>query len=467
MDRTGHAASTRLRRRAALTLMVGIVCSALDAAVMSLALPGIARDLGVSAASSVWVVNAFQLVALGMLLPCAALGDRWGYRRVYMAGATLFALASAVCMAAPDLPVLAAARGLQGLGAASMMAINGALLRLIYPPELLARGLAINTAVVAFTSVCGPPMAAAVLSLTSWHGLFVPGVVLGPAVALLGARALPSNPPRTAPAPALPLADVVLNMAMFGLFFVGAHLAGERPLHGADPGSVPGASPWWAALLVAAAVAVGVFHVRRQWRRPEPLFPVDLLRIAVFRLSMCTSVCAFGAQTLAYISLPFLLFEGWQRTPAEAGLLMAIWPLALMCTLPVITRLIGRHPSAILGALGLGGLALGLVVLALLPAAPTLTAIAVGMVLCGLGYGVFQSPNNHTILTAAPAPRAGAAGGMLSSARLTGQSLGAVLMVAVFNLAGAQQGSVLGLWLGAALAVVAAVFSLMRLSSKS
>jgi DHA2 family multidrug resistance protein-like MFS transporter len=80
---------------------------------------------------------------------------------------------------------------------------------------------------------------------------------------------------------------------------------------------------------------------------------------------------------------------------------------------------------------------------------------------------VFQSPNNHTILTAAPAPRAGAAGGMLSSARLTGQSLGAVLMVAVFNLAGAQQGSVLGLWLGAALAVVAAVFSLMRLSSKS
>lgn len=467
MESVAHAAPDRLRRRAALTLMVGIVCSALDAAVMSLALPGIARDLGVSAASSVWVVNAFQLVALGMLLPCAALGDRWGYRRVYMAGAVVFALASAACMLAPNLPVLAAARGLQGLGAASMMAINGALLRLIYPRELLARGLATNTAVVAFTSVCGPPVAAAVLSLTSWHGLFVPGVVLGPAVALLGATALPANPPRTAPAPSLPVADVLLNMAMFSLFFVGAHLAGERPVPGAQPGTMAAASTWLAVLLVTAGVGVGVFHVRRQWRRPEPLFPVDLLRLPVFRLSMCTSVCAFGAQTLAYIALPFLLFEGWQRTPGEAGLLMAIWPLALMGTLPVIARLINRHPSSILGALGLGCLALGLVVLALLPPAPTLTAIAVGMALCGLGYGVFQSPNNHTILTAAPAQRAGAAGGMLGSARLTGQSLGAVMMVAVFNLAGAQQGSVLGLWLGAVLAVLAAGFSLMRLSSKS
>jgi DHA2 family multidrug resistance protein-like MFS transporter len=462
-----HAAAARQRRRAALTLMLGIVCTALDAAVMSLALPGIARDLGVSAADSVWVVNAFQLVALGMLLPCAALGDRWGYRRVYMAGAAVFALACAVCIVAPSLPVLAAARGLQGLGAASMMAINGALLRLIYPRELLARGLAINTAVVAFTSVCGPPVAAAVLSWTSWHGLFVPGLVLGPAVALLGATALPANAPRAAPAPALPVADVLLNMAMFSLFFVGVHLAGERPMHGADPNALPGASAWLAVLLVAAGVAVGVFHVRRQLRRPEPLFPVDLLRLPVFRLSMCTSVCAFGAQTLAYIALPFLLFEGWQRTPGEAGLLMAIWPLALICTLPLVTRLIGRYPSSILGALGLGCLALGLVVLALLPSAPTLTAIAVGMALCGLGYGVFQSPNNHTILTAAPAQRAGAAGGMLSSARLTGQSVGAVLMVAVFNLAGAQQGSVHGLWLGAVLAALAAGFSLMRLSSKS
>ena len=141
---------------------------------------------------------------------------------------------------------------------------------------------------------------------------------------------------------------------------------------------------------------------------------------------------------------------------------MAIWPLALMCTLPVIARLIERHPSSILGALGLSLLAAGLGVLAMLPPAPSLAAIVIGMVLCGLGYGVFQSPNNHTILTAAPPERAGAAGGMLSSARLTGQTLGAVLMVAVFNLAGAERGPAFGLGLGAGLAVAAAIFSLMR-----
>ena len=450
----------RARTPAALTLMLGILCSALDAAVISLALPGIARDLGVSAASTVWVVNAFQLVALGMLLPCAALGDRWGYRRVYITGAAVFALASAVCMLAPNLTVLAAARGLQGLGAACMMAINSALLRLIYPREMLARGLAINTGVVAFTSVSGPPLAALVLSLTSWHGLFVPGLVLGPAVVIFGAMTLPANPPRAAPAPALPLVDVLLNLAMFSLFFVGAHLAGERPVRGA--GSGLGADLVLAGALLVAGVGVGVFHLRRQGLRPEPLFPVDLLRIPVFRLSMCTSVCAFAAQASAYIALPFLLFEGWHRTPAEAGLVMAIWPLALMCTLPVIARLIERHPSSTLGALGLGLLATGLGVLALLPSAPTLTAIVIGMTLCGLGYGVFQSPNNHTILTSAPAERTGAAGGMLSSARLTGQTLGAVSMVAVFNVAGAERGPALGLGLGAGLAVVAAIFSLMR-----
>ena len=224
----------------------------------------------------------------------------------------------------------------------------------------------------------------------------------------------------------------------------------------------------WAAALLLAGVAVGVVYLRRQLRQPAPLFPVDLLRIPVFALSMCTSVTAFAAQTLAFICLPFLLLVGQGLGHLEAGLIMTAWPAGVVLAAPVAGRLIARVSGGLLGGVGLVTMALGLALLALLPDQPTPAEFAWRLALCGVGFGIFQSPNNHTIVTSAPLRRAGAASGMLGTARLTGQSLGAVMLGIIFSAWGVRDGGPeIALGIAAVLAAAAAVFSLLRLRGKA
>lgn len=445
------------RQRAMLVIILGIAVAVLDGTIVNLALPGIARELHANAAHSIWVVNAYQIATLVMLLPLASLGDRIGYRRVYLVGMALFAGASLIATLANSLGMLIAGRALQGLGAAGIMSVNAALVRLIYPSAQLGRGMAINSMVVATASVAGPSVAAGILSVASWPWLFALNVPLGALVLALGVRALPFNEVKSGASVRFSPVDVVLNVLMFSLVFIGADRLGV----GSESGQ--GAGPLaWGTLL--AGVAVGFVYLRRQSALAVPLFPVDLLRIPVFALSMGTSVGAFCAQMLSFIALPFLLLETYGRSHFEAGLLITAWPLAIVVMAPVAGRLIGRYPDGLLGGIGLALLATGLALLAALPAQPTDVDIVWRMVLCGLGFGLFQSPNNHTIVTTPPAHRSGAASGMLGTARLTGQTLGAVMLAAIFSFWSPHDGKaqVIALTLAACCAAVAAVCSTLR-----
>lgn len=446
------------RRHAMLVIILGIAVAVLDGTIVNLALPGIARELHADPAHAIWVVNAYQIATLVMLLPLASLGDLVGYRRVYLVGMALFAFASLGAVLADSLATLIAARAVQGLGAAGIMSVNAALVRLIYPRTQLGRGMAINSMVVATASVAGPSVAAAILSMASWPWLFVLNVPLGALVLALGFYALPANRVAAAAGARFSVVDVALNVLMFSLIFIGADRLGVRSSDAAQ-GKQPMA---WALLL--AGVAVGFVYLRRQRALAVPLFPVDLLRIPVFALSMGTSVAAFCAQMLSFIALPFLLLDTYGRSHVEAGLLITAWPLAIVVMAPIAGRLIGRYPDGLLGGVGLGLLAVGLTLLAALPAQPGNADIVWRMALCGLGFGLFQSPNNHTIVTSPPAHRSGAASGMLGTARLTGQTLGAVLLAAIFSVWSPHdgKGQVIALGLAACCAAVAAVCSALR-----
>lgn len=445
------------RLRAMLVILLGISVAVLDGTIVNLALPGIARELNASAAHSIWVVNAYQIATLVMLLPLASLGDRIGFRRVYLTGMALFALASLAATFANSLGTLIAARAFQGLGAAGIMSVNAALVRRIYPAAQLGRGMALNSLVVATSSVAGPSVAAGILSVASWPWLFALNVPLGALVLALGYQALPGNAPSAAVGRRFTLFDVVLNVLMFSLVFIGTDRLGVRgdAGQGADPAA-------W--LLLLAGVGIGVFYLRRQRKLALPLFPVDLLRIPVFALSMGTSVAAFCAQMLSYIALPFLLLDVYGRSHLEAGLLITAWPLAIVVFAPIAGRLIGRYPDGLLGGVGLGLLAAGLASLALLPAHPSDIDIVWRMALCGAGFGLFQSPNNHTIVTSPPPHRSGAASGMLGTARLTGQTLGAVVLAGVFSVWSPHEGRgpLIALMLAAGCAALAGIFSTLR-----
>ena len=450
----------RQRHLAVFTILMGISLSVLDSTAIALGLPIIARDLGIGADQAVWIVNAFQLAVLVALLPVAHWGGRSSFRRVYLLGVALWGTASAVAGLADSLPMLIVARVAQGLGAAGLMGVNMALVRLVWPPALLGKGVALNSVVVSIATVSGPLLAAAVLSVASWRWLFALNIPVCALLLLLGWRTLPRNAPASGAEP-LSVADVMLNGGMFMLVFLAAESLGRALKTPAD--LMP--ALWQGALLLAAGLVVAWVHVRRQWRQSQPLLPLDLLRIPLFRLSMMTSVGSFAAQTMAYVVLPFLLLDVWHVAPAQAGLFMACWPAGTFVAASLASRWIGRYHNGWLGAVGLSCKTLGLATLAYAAwALPPTPAVALSLLLCGIGFGLFQSPNNHTIITSAPLPRAAAAGGMLATARLVGQTLGATLVALVFAAQGKTSAQALAVALGlaAALSAVAALSSQRR-----
>lgn len=448
------------RARAAAVIVLGVTISALDGTIINLALPMVARDLSTSAADAVWVISAYQLVALTMILPCAAMGDRVGHKWIYLAGVAVFAVASGVCFTATSLTMLALARGAQGLGAAGIMAANGALLRLIFPSRLFGRAIAMNSGIIAAASAAGPPVAAVILSVATWPWLFMINIPLGILLIGLGWRALPYTHKPQAQRHQLAIWDVMLNVLTFGLVFLGAQALASALGYEAQLTVFV-----FPLVLLLAGLAFASVYLRRQRSLPMPLFPVDLLRIPLFCLSICTSVATFASQALVYVALPFLMLDLWGRSAGEAGLVMSSWPLAVLFMAPLAGMLIGRYSGGLLGAMGLALLTTGLVLMATLDGVPSLQSIVWRMALCGIGFGLFQSPNNHTILTAAPASRSGAAGGMLGTARLTGQVLGAVMLALIFTLNRSHPGDgpVMALWVAASLAALAGVFSALRI----
>jgi DHA2 family multidrug resistance protein-like MFS transporter len=444
-------------------ILLGIAMSVLDGQLVNLALPSMVRDLHATPAAGVWVVTAYQVAALVLLLPFARLGEIVDQRRVYLCGLVLFVVASAGCAYASSLPVLIVARALQGVGSAGIMAVNASLVRATYPSRLLGRGLALNSVVVAASSVAGPTIAAAILSVSSWPWLFAVNLPIGVVVFVLGSRYLPRRSARNRAngAPLTPL-DVVLNVLMFGLIFIGADAVGARAVNGESTiGATAG------VVILVAGVLVATIYVARQRKLATPLLPLDLLRIPVFALSLCTSVGAFAAQTLGFVALPFLLLETYGRSHASAGLLMTAWPLATVVAAILTGRLIGRIADGMLGAIGLALMSCGLFLLSLLTVHSSDLDIAWRMALCGAGFGLFQSPNNHTIITSAPRGRSGAASGMLGTGRLTGQTLGTLLIGGVFGAVGATsgRGSELALLFAGGMAAIGAVSSGLRLKT--
>ncbi|MHB8667094.1 MAG: MFS transporter [Burkholderiales bacterium] len=425
---------------------LGITMAVLDSAIANVALPTIAKDLNAGPADSIWVVNAYQLVITILMLPLASLGEVVGYRRVYRVGLVVFTLASLGCALSDSLIMLSAARVVQGIGAAAMLSVNSALVRFIYPSRLLGRGIGVNALVVAVSAAVGPTVAAGILSVASWPWLFAVNVPIGIAT-MAAARMLPRTPRSGR---RFDLYSALLNALFFGLLIIAIDSVGH------------GGHLLYAGLAFVGAALSGVALVMRQLPQASPLLPVDLLRIPMFSLSIATSVCSFAAQMLAYVSMPFYLQDTLARSDVATGLLMTPWPLATAVLAPIAGRLADRHSAGILGALGLVVFAAGLWLLALLPAAPSDADIIWRMALCGAGFGLFQSPNNRAIITSAPRERSGGASGMLGTARLLGQTVGAALVALMFSLVGGARATVWALGLAAGIALLAAAVSSTR-----
>jgi MFS transporter, DHA2 family, multidrug resistance protein len=437
---------TPRRYLAILAISCGTALAVIDGSVVTVALPTLARDLAVHASTAVLVVTVYQLVLVMTLLPFSALGTRIGLRRLYQYGQLAFLVATVLCFFARNLPFLLMVRAIQALGAAASLSVSSALIRSTYPARQLGRGLGIGNVVVSSSIALAPTLGGLVLSVASWPWIFAAAAPLALLSLLLGRRALPEPQPRDEP---YDVRAAVLCALTFGLIISGLESA------------VHGGSALIAAALVAAGAAIAVVFVRRELQSRIPILPVDLLMRPVVGLSALGGLLVFIASMTFMLSLPFRLQQQYGFAPGEVGAMITPWPLAILLIGPTAGMLSDRFPAGILGGIGMAIASAGLLSLAFLPAHLSHFDMVWRMALSGAGFGLFVAPNARLIIHSAPHERAASAGGLISTTRLTGQTLGATVLAALLSV-GVGTGPVPAL-LAAGLAVLAGICSVARL----
>lgn len=433
------------RRYAAIAALgCGSALVVVDGGIANVALPTIARDLGVAPSSVVSIVTVYQVMLVMLLLPFSGLGERIGLKRTYQLGQIVFLIATLLCFFAKSLPFLLIIRAVQAMGAAAVLSVSSALIRQVYPSNQLGRGLGINSVIVTSAAAAAPTIGGLVLAVAPWPWIFASAIPFAIVSIVLG-RSLPNPEPRLAQ---LDLVGALMCAAMFGLIIGGT----ESLVHGD--------SPIVSAAIVVAGALIGWFFVRREMGKTAPILPVDLLARPIIALSAFGSLTAFTASMTLLVSTPFRLSAmGFSAT--QIGACIAPWPLTNMVVAPLSGFLSDKVPAGILGGIGMAVTLLALAMLATMPADPSYFDIAWRMALCGSGFGLYLPPNARLVVGSAPRHRAAAAGGLVSTVRLTGQTIGATLAAALLA-AGIGEGAVPPL-VAAALALVAGICSIARL----
>lgn len=431
---------------AIVAISFGTALLVLDGAIPTVALPTIARDLGVSDSAVTNVIAVYQLVLVMALLPFASLGDRIGHRTLYQWGQVTFMASSALCLIANEFLLLLALRALQAIGAAMALSVSAAMLRQIYPAKKLGTGMGVNSVIVASSSALAPTLGGYIAGHAPWQWVFVAAAPLAVISLLLG-RALPDPVPRHRPSEVL---SGVWSAGTMLLVVGGIQLATHQDL---VLGSV----------LTGLGVVSMTLLVRRERGRIAPVVPVDLLARPVLGLSALGAMACFIAAGSLMLSLPFRLQNVLDYTPEQAGLLLLPFPLTMLVVAPLAGWLSDRIAPTKLGVTGMVVAIVGMLLLAFLPESSGEIAIAWRLSLTAMGFGLFFAPNSRLLIGQAPPDRAAAAGGLLSTSRLLGQTLAAVV-VGILLATGAGLGPT-PLFVACALAVVAALCSLARYRS--
>jgi MFS transporter, DHA2 family, multidrug resistance protein len=393
------------------------VLSMMDQTIANTALPTIAHDINASAAASIWVINGYQLALTIGIVPLAAAGDILGYWRVYRLGLIIFLLASLGCVLSHDLVMLTLSRFVQGLAGAALTVTSAPINRLVYPPKMLGHATGVSAMAVSLGAAAGPVVGGAILAIGPWQWLFALNLPIGIAVYVLAVAVVPKTPGHKRPYDAL---SAVMSVAMFGLLVIGF-----------DSFSHNGSKLLAIAEIVSAAI-VGWIFIRRQLATPLPMFAVDLFEQLRFTLAVFACYASFISQTIAWVVLPFALQTVMGYTPLQIGALLLPWLLASAAVAPFSGRLADRYNSSRLAVIGLGTFSAGLLCTTLMGPSPSPFDIAWRMAVCGIGYGLFQSPNNRSMQGSAPRERSGAPQAIQSVARVFGQTTGAVIVAIVF-----------------------------------
>lgn len=398
----------------------GVLVSTIDGSIVNIALNTLVQAFASNLNVVEWVVLGYLLTLVCTLLIMGRLGDMYGKRRIYLIGFALFTIASLLCATAPSIAALIGFRVLQGTGAAMIQAVGPALLVTAFPAR--ERGMALGAigSFVAAGILIGPALGGVLLQYVGWEAIFFVNLPIGVLGWWLTIRSIAPDH-TTRPGQRFDLIGAVLMAVTLFCLLLGLT---EGPLWGWGDSRVIG--------LFAASLIGGILFVWWEWRHPQPMLQLRMFRRLAFSLNLLAALILFLGISFNLLLTPLFFQLVYRFDLQRTGFMLMALPIALSLTSPISGRLSDRFGPRVLTIVGLlvtGGALLGLSMTT--PVTPPFQMLSF-LILLGIGVGLFQSPNNSTVLGNAPPEALGVASGLLAVVRTVGQTGGIALAGAIW-----------------------------------
>jgi EmrB/QacA subfamily drug resistance transporter len=410
-----------------LAIGVSTFMSALDSSVANVILPVLEKTFHANVASVEWVVTIYLLVVSGLLLSFGRLGDLRSHKQIFILGFFIFVICSALCGLSVSIPMLVICRALQAMGAAMLFANSPAILTGNFPAEQRGQALGMQATMTYLGLTVGPSLGGWLTDQISWRAVFFINVPVGILAIALSLAFIPPEREKKSAEP-FDIPGAIIFMA--GLCSL---------LLGLNQGSEWGWTSAPVLILIGLAVVLLAVFIRVESRKPSPMLDLSLFRTRLFAFASSSALLNYIALYTVIFLMPFYLIQGRGFTTEHAGLLLTAEPLVMAISAPLSGTLSDRIGSRLLSTLGMALMAVGLFMLSRMTAASPVEYILLSLAICGLGTGIFISPNTNALMGAAPKNRQGIASGVLATARNCGMVLGVGLAGATFTTLQAAQ----------------------------
>ena len=400
-------------------VLIAPFMGSLDGSIVNVALPTIARQLGVGLDGSQWVVSSYLIVISAFILVFGKIADILGRMRVFRWGFLVFGSGSLLCALSRSLPLLIAARSFQAIGAAMYMSSNQAIIATTFPPQERGRALGLLGSTVAIGTMVGPPLGGIMVEFFDWPSLFLINIPISVFAFIAGGILLPREEKKGSLAGFDLSGTVFFGLFIFGLFY--ALLRGQE--RGWTSPSILGS--------FAGAAIFGLLFIRRERRAADPMIDLSIFRSGLFSLSVFCVLLVFVATFCVNIVQPFYLQDLLGLSPATAGLILLASPLASGFVAPLSGSLSDRIGPEALTVAGLLIEFAALVLMSFLGSGSSPLLAAACLALFGFGGGVFNSPNTKIIMSQSPPDKLGIAGSINSLARNMGMVSGIAFAVSI------------------------------------
>jgi len=402
-------------------ISVGSFMSSLDSSIVNVALPTMSKSFNADLSTLQWVVTAYLLTIMSFLLVAGRLADLFGRKRVYSTGFLIFTIGSILSSFAPNIWFLIGARIFQALGAAMLMANSAAIITSVFPPKERGRGLGLIGTVVALGSLAGPALGGLLVGFAGWRSIFYVNIPIG-IIGYLAAQIIlpPDQPPKSA-GKFDTRGAVLFAGGIVGIMF-----------------SISNGQSWgWTSTPILLGFGLGTIFLAlffiTERKVANPMIDFSLFHNRPFLIGNLSSFLSFTATFSNVMLMPFYLQHVLNYSPSQVGLLMTAFPLMMAVVAPLSGYASDRIGPVILTTGGLLFTASGLFYLSTLTAGSTALEIVIGPALMGIGSGMFNSPNNNSVMSSVPKAKLGIAGGLNALLRNVGMVVGISFSVSLFE----------------------------------